>query len=141
MKRIVLALFLGLVLAGCGGGGSRGGDNVTITLQGTVFQGDQQGGLGGGGNPLAGATVTVVQLNRAATTPIGGGYSIPDVPVGGNYTVTVTEQNNALVNASCAISIPDSTTLTVTGSTGGTCTRVPSAAGILALNITVSTGP
>ncbi|PYP51813.1 MAG: TonB-dependent receptor, partial [Gemmatimonadetes bacterium] len=53
-----------------------GGD----TLSGRVADPD--------GNPVAGATVTVVELHRVAVTQADGGYRFADIPPG-RYTITV----------------------------------------------------
>lgn len=134
MKRLGFFLFLSVILSGCGGGG-RGDDDVTIILRGLLTIGVTQGGQG---NPAASGEVTITQLNKTdtLTQPDNGIYSISGVPVGGDYTVQVTDQNNPVVNVTCGISIPDSTTLTVTSQNGGTCVPGSGNIGELVLNIT-----
>jgi len=134
MKKTIFVLSLFALLAGCGGGGS---NQPTITLKGSLTQGVAQGGQGGNGNPATSGTVTITELNKSAsvTSAAPGVYSIPDVPVGGNYTVHVTEPNSPTVNVTCPISIPDSTTLTIGTASGGTCTRGSGNIGDLVLDI------
>lgn len=136
MKKTIFALSLFALLAGCGGG-DRNGSQATITLKGTLTQGVAQGGQGGNGNPATSGTITITELNKSAsvTSAVPGAYSIPDVPVGGNYTVHVTEPNSPTVDVTCAISIPESTTLTIGAQSGGTCTQGSGNVGDLILNI------
>lgn len=133
MKRLAF-LFLLIILSGCGGGGGRGDDGVTITLKGLLTIGVTQGGQG---NPAASGEVTITELNKtdSLTQPDIGIYSISGVPVGGNYTVQVSDLNNPIVNVTCRISIPDSTTLTVNSQSGGTCVPRSGNIGELVLNI------
>lgn len=136
MKRFVFILFLTLILSGCGGGG-RGDDEVTIVLRGILTIGVTQGGQG---NPATSGQVAVTQLNKSdtITQPDNGAYSISGVPVEGNYTIQVSDANNPLVNVTCGISIPDSTTLTVNSQSGGTCVVESGNIGELVLNITTN---
>ncbi|NKE70940.1 hypothetical protein [Candidatus Manganitrophus noduliformans] len=135
MKRLAFFLFLMVSISGCGGGG-RDNDDVTIILRGILTQGTTQGGQG---NPATSGEVAITELNKSDTVESSslGAYSISGVPVGGNYTVRVTDTNSPTVNVTCEISIPDSTTLTVTSQSGGTCVAGSANIGELALNITI----
>ncbi|MBI3804366.1 MAG: carboxypeptidase regulatory-like domain-containing protein [Nitrospirae bacterium] len=134
MKRSLLFFLLGWALVGCGGGNS--GSDVTITLAGTVTQGATSGGQG---NPAPSAVVTINETHQSATitSANNGTYSIGSVPVGGTFTVQVTEPNNALINVSCGIRIPDSTTIQVTSSPDVCSAGTSPAIGTLILNITL----
>lgn len=136
MKKWAFFVFMMFILSGCGGGG-RGGDDPTIILSGILTV----GGTGGGqGNPATSGEVTIVELNKTDSLipPDNGVYRISGVPIGGNYTVRVTDQNNQLINVTCDISIPDSTTLNVTSEDGGTCVPGSANIGELVLNITTN---
>lgn len=136
MKKLAFFLFLTVIVSGCGGGG-RDDDDVTILLRGILTLGATQGGQG---NPAPSGVVAITQLNKSDTITSAdlGAYSISGVPVGGNYTVQVTDTdgNNPTINVTCEISIPDSITLTVNSQNGGTCVRGNSNIGELVLNIT-----
>lgn len=136
MKKFVFFIFLMSVLSGCGGGGGRNDPEVTVILKGILTIGATNGGQG---NPANSGQVKINELDKTATITSAnpGAYSITDVPVGGNYTIHVTDTNgfNPTVNVTCGISIPDSTTLTVNSSSGGTCTRGTGNIGELVLNI------
>ncbi len=136
MKRLAFFLFAMFILSGCGGGGGRDDDDVTIILRGVLTQGTTQGGQG---NPATSGEVAITELNKRDTVESSslGAYSISGVPVGGNYTVRVTDTNSPTVNVTCGISIPDSTTLTVNSQSGGTCVPGSGNIGELVLNITI----
>lgn len=139
MKKFVFFLFLMSILSGCGGGGGRSDPPVTIVLRGSLTLGAAQGGLGGGGNPAPSGVVKVTELNKSATitNSNNGLYSITDVPVGGNYTVDVTDpQGTQVFHVVCGISIPDSTNMTINSQSGGTCVRGSGNIGELVLDIT-----
>lgn len=138
MKKFVFFLFLMSILSGCGGGGGRSDPAVTIILRGVLTLGAAQGGQAGQGNPSPSGQVTITELNKTATITSAnpGFYSITDVPVGGDYTVHVTDANSPTINVTCPISIPDSTTMTIGTPTGGTCARGSGNIGELVLNIT-----
>ncbi|MFY9271000.1 MAG: hypothetical protein WAO55_14760 [Candidatus Manganitrophaceae bacterium] len=135
MKKSALILFLILLLSGCGGGG-RGNNEIGITLTGTVSQGAVSGGQG---NPVPSATVTIPELNKSdeITQTDGGRYAISGIPIGGTFTVRVTDPNTQTVDVTCGITIPNSTTLTVTSNSTACSVGTSSGAGELVLNITI----
>src|SRR5204863_948222 len=87
------------------------------------------------GNPVAGATVTVVELHRVAVTRADGAYRFADLPPG-RYTITVRAFGFAPVARK--VTVHGATTKSVTLSrtaiwvepVPGTATRAPLAAGL-----------
>jgi|GEM_PF-3813427 len=64
-----------------------------------------------------------------------GNFSFPGIPTGSGYTVVYHDPSNGSADVTCSINIPDSTILTISGSTGGTCTQEVGNPGELVLNI------
>lgn len=136
MKKLGFFLFAILVLDGCGGGGDRGDDGITVILRGTVTQGAAGPTQG---NPVTSGEVTIQELNRTDTIEVAnpGIFSFSNVPAEGrSYTVQYSDPNAQFVNVTCEISIPDSTTLNVTSENGGTCAVGNGGIGELVLDIT-----
>src|SRR5213082_1028577 len=87
------------------------------------------------GNPVAGATVTVVELHRVAVTRADGVYRVSDLPPG-RYTITVRGLGFAPVARDVAVRGPTALSVTLTRTAIWvepltiTATRAPLAAGL-----------
>src|SRR2546421_7815472 len=83
-----------------------------------------------GGNPVAGATVTVVELHRVAVTRADGAYRFADLPPG-RYTITVRGLGFA----------PVARDVTVRGATGLSVTLTRTAIWVEPVTVTVTRAP
>ncbi len=99
----ILAVGLIVALAGCGGGGG-GGGGVTLT---TDVKGQVVDGAGVG---IVGAVIEVDTGSRAiisAVTAGGGFYTLQDVPVGTDFSMTVLVNDTTLSYDNVRVGVPN----------------------------------